>query len=60
MGACLQRLPSECGWRLRHDFRAEFQRDRERIVHSSAFRTLEYKTQVPLNASGDYVRTRLT
>jgi dGTPase len=43
-----------------HDFRAEFQRDRERIVHSSAFRTLEYKTQVPLNASGDYVRTRLT
>lgn len=43
-----------------HDFRPEFQRDRERIVHSSAFRSLEYKTQLPLNAAGDHVRTRLT
>ena len=43
-----------------HDFRPEFQRDRERIVHSHAFRTLEYKTQLPLNGSGDHVRTRLT
>ena len=43
-----------------HDFRPEFQRDRERIVHSSAFRSLEYKTQLPLNGSGDHVRTRLT
>ena len=45
---------------LPHDFRPEFQRDRERIVHSSAFRSLEYKTQLPLNGSGDHVRTRLT
>jgi dGTPase len=43
-----------------HDFRPEFQRDRERIVHSTAFRSLEYKTQLPLNGSGDHVRTRLT
>ena len=43
-----------------HDFRPEFQRDRERIVHSTAFRSLEYKTQIPLNSSGDHVRTRLT
>jgi len=43
-----------------HDFRPEFQRDRERIVHSSAFRSLEYKTQIPLNETGDHVRTRLT
>jgi dGTPase len=43
-----------------HDFRPEFQRDRERIVHSTSFRSLEYKTQIPLNATGDHVRTRLT
>lgn len=43
-----------------HDFRPEFQRDRERIVHSNAFRSLEYKSQVPLNGTGDHVRTRLT
>ena len=43
-----------------HDFRPEFQRDRERIVHSTAFRSLEYKTQLPLNGSGDHIRTRLT
>ena len=43
-----------------HDFRPEFQRDRERIVHSTAFRSLEYKTQIPLNSTGDHVRTRLT
>jgi dGTPase len=45
---------------LEHTFRLPFQRDRDRIVHSSAFRRLEYKTQVFVNHEGDYYRTRLT
>jgi dGTPase len=45
---------------LEHAYRAPYQRDRDRIVHSTAFRRLEYKTQVFVNHEGDYYRTRLT
>jgi len=43
-----------------HLFRPDFQRDRDRIVHSRSFRRLEYKTQVFLNGTGDHYRTRMT
>ncbi len=43
-----------------HPYRSAFQRDRDRIVHTTAFRRLEYKTQVFVNYEGDYYRTRLT
>jgi dGTPase len=43
-----------------HPYRSVYQRDRDRIIHSTAFRKLEYKTQVFVNHEGDYYRTRLT
>jgi dGTPase len=42
------------------EYRTSFQRDRDRILHTTAFRRLEYKTQVFVNYEGDYYRTRLT
>ena len=44
----------------RHPYRTEYQKDRDRIIHTTAFRRLQYKTQVFINYEGDYYRTRLT
>lgn len=43
-----------------HSYRGVYQRDKDRIIYSTAFRRLEYKTQVFVNHEGDYYRTRLT
>ncbi|MFQ5460751.1 MAG: deoxyguanosinetriphosphate triphosphohydrolase [Anaerolineae bacterium] len=43
-----------------HPYRSEFQKDRDRIMYTSAYRRLQYKTQVFVNYEGDYYRTRLT
>lgn len=43
-----------------HPYRSVYQRDKDRIIHCTAFRRLEYKTQVFVNHEGDYYRTRLT
>ncbi len=45
---------------VEHAYRSPYQRDRDRIIHSRAFRRLEYKTQVFVNHEGDHYRTRLT
>lgn len=51
----LRKYPEE-----EHPYRGIYQRDRDRIIHSTAFRRLEYKTQVFVNHEGDHYRTRLT
>ena len=52
--------PHERFFSFEEDFRDPYARDRDRVLHCSSFRRLEYKTQVFLNHEGDYFRTRLT
>jgi dGTPase len=52
--------PYERFFDFANDFRDPYSRDRDRVIHCSSFRRLEYKTQVFLNHEGDYFRTRLT
>ena len=52
--------PNERFFTFEEDFRDPYARDRDRVIHCSSFRRLEYKTQVFLNHEGDYFRTRLT
>ena len=52
--------PNQRFFSFEEDFRDPYARDRDRVVHCSSFRRLEYKTQVFLNHEGDYFRTRLT
>ena len=52
--------PEDRFYNFKKDFRSPYSRDRDKVIHSSSFRRLEYKTQVFINSDGDYFRTRLT